>query len=126
MGVGFSFIRASVSVALVSLAAACATLESRARDALDDPGIEGTRWGLVVTTMDGRELIAIRPDERFMPASNTKLFTVAAAFHRLGDVTRPDPAMGASVRVTPRPDGPPRPRHRRAPAAPGPERRSAI
>ncbi len=65
------------------------------------------RWGLVVMTLDGRELVAIRADERFMPASNTKLFPVAAAFHRLGDVTHPDPSMGASVRIEPRPGGSP-------------------
>ena len=105
MGVLLSAL-AAVSIALVSLRRLAPRWMPRARCARR-PGLEGTRWGLVVMTMDGRELIAIRPDERFMPASNTKLFTVAAAFHRLGDMTQPDPAMGASVRVTPRPDGPP-------------------
>ena len=57
---------------------ACSTLGDRTSEALHAPGLEGTRWGLVVMTMDGRELIAIRPDERFTPASNTKLFTAAA------------------------------------------------
>ncbi|RYD92521.1 MAG: D-alanyl-D-alanine carboxypeptidase/D-alanyl-D-alanine-endopeptidase [Sphingomonadales bacterium] len=55
--------------------------------------------------MAGEELIAIRPDERFTPASNTKIFTVAAAFHRLGDLTQPDPSMGTSVRVVKHEDG---------------------
>jgi D-alanyl-D-alanine carboxypeptidase/D-alanyl-D-alanine-endopeptidase (penicillin-binding protein 4) len=50
-------------------------------------------------TLDGKEIAAIRPDERFLPASNTKLFTAAAAFHRLGDMTRSDPSMGASLRL---------------------------
>ncbi len=93
---------------LVSLMlSACALLQDRVSRTLNAPEIEGTRWGLVVTTMDGRELIAIRPDERFTPASNTKLFTVAAAFHRLGDMSQPDPSMGASVRIEPRGDDPP-------------------
>lgn len=78
---------------------ACASLSDRARVQLDAPGLEGTRWGLVVMTLDGQEVAAIRPDERFLPASNTKLFTAAAAFHRLGDMTRSDPAMGASLRL---------------------------
>ncbi|HOZ27157.1 MAG TPA: D-alanyl-D-alanine carboxypeptidase/D-alanyl-D-alanine-endopeptidase [Hyphomonadaceae bacterium] len=86
---------------------ACSTLGDRTSEALHAPGLEGTRWGLVVMTMDGRELIAIRPDERFTPASNTKLFTAAAAFHRLGDLTMPDPSMGTSVRIVPRAEGPP-------------------
>ncbi|MDP3492686.1 MAG: D-alanyl-D-alanine carboxypeptidase/D-alanyl-D-alanine-endopeptidase [Hyphomonadaceae bacterium] len=81
---------------------ACSTLADRTSDALHAPGVQGVRWGLVVMTMDGRELIAIRPDERFTPASNTKIFTAAAAFHRLGDMTQPDPSMGTSVRVVPR------------------------
>jgi D-alanyl-D-alanine carboxypeptidase/D-alanyl-D-alanine-endopeptidase (penicillin-binding protein 4) len=77
----------------------CASLTDRARAGLEQPGLEGTRWGLVVTTLDGRELIAVNPDERFLPASNTKLFTVAAAFHTLGDMTQPDPARGTSLRL---------------------------
>lgn len=107
MGVGFPFIRAMLATALLVATASCATLESRTREALNAPGIEGTRWGLVVTTMDGRELVAIRPDERFLPASNTKLFTVAAAFHRIPNVEQPDPARGTSVWIEPRADGPP-------------------
>jgi serine-type D-Ala-D-Ala carboxypeptidase/endopeptidase (penicillin-binding protein 4) len=85
---------------------ACASLPKGASDALGSPDVAGTRFGLVVMTMDGRELVSIRPDERFLPASNTKLFTVAAAFHRLGDVSVPDPAAGASVQVVERGDPP--------------------
>lgn len=39
----------------------------------------GTRWGLVVEDAEGREIMAINPQGRFVPASNTKLFTTAAA-----------------------------------------------
>jgi D-alanyl-D-alanine carboxypeptidase/D-alanyl-D-alanine-endopeptidase (penicillin-binding protein 4) len=85
------------ALALLALSA-CASLSDRARESLDQPGLEGTRWGLVVMTMDGRELVSIRPDERFLPASNTKLFTTAAAFHRLGDMTQPDPNGGTWLR----------------------------
>ena len=58
-------------------------------------------------TLDGRELISIRPDERFLPASNTKMFTVAAAFHRLGDMSMPDPSRGTSLELVPNASGPP-------------------
>lgn len=92
---------------LVFLLSACASLSARTLETLQQPGLEGVRWGLVVTTLDGRELIAIRPDDRFLPASNTKLFTTAAAFHRLGDMTQSDPSMGASLRLVPHEDGPP-------------------
>ncbi len=39
----------------------------------------GTRFGLLVVDEQGREVVAIAPDQRFIPASNTKLFTTAAA-----------------------------------------------
>ena len=55
------------------------------------------RFGLVVADEDGRELVAISPDGRFMPASNTKLFTTAAAFAALSGLDRPDTAGGAAV-----------------------------
>lgn len=57
----------------------------------------GTRFGLVVTDETGRELVAINPDGRFMPASNTKIFTTAAAYATLTGIDQPDAAGGASV-----------------------------
>ena len=39
----------------------------------------GTRWGMVVADESGREIVAIDPEGRFMPASNTKIYTTAAA-----------------------------------------------
>ena len=57
----------------------------------------GVRFGLVVATEDGRELVAISPDGRFIPASNTKLATTAAAFATLPGLDQPDTAGGASV-----------------------------
>ena len=99
--------RVILSTLLLLTLSACASLTDRARENLDRPGLEGTRWGLVVTTLDGRELVTINPDERFLPASNTKLFTVAAAFHTLGDMTQPDPARGTSLRLITAEGGPP-------------------
>ena len=95
------------ALAFAALLSACASVQGDVDKILNVPELQGTRFGLVVMTMDGKELISIRPDERFVPASNTKLFTVAAAFHRLGNVSQPDPSMGASARIEPRGDGPP-------------------
>ena len=79
--------------------------------ALDNPSLQqrveqtlreaspGTRFGLVVATRDGEELVTIAPDERFVPASNTKIFTTAAAFATLPGIAGPDRTSGASVRL---------------------------
>lgn len=58
----------------------------------------GTRLGLLVVDAEGHELVAERADERFVPASNAKLFTAAAAFTTL-DTAAPDMAGGATVRL---------------------------
>lgn len=59
----------------------------------------GTRFGLVVTDAEGREIVAVNPDGRFMPASNTKMFTTAAAYAALAGLDRPDAAGGTAVRL---------------------------
>ena len=74
------------------------SLQQRVEARLAEAG-PGTRFGLVVATEDGRELIAIAPDARFIPASNTKMFTTAAAFATLAGLDRPDAKGGASVRL---------------------------
>ena len=63
----------------------------------------GTRIGLLVTDEAGRTLVSLRAAERFVPASNTKLFTTATAFATM-DVSTPDRTGGAGVRL----DGPAR------------------
>ena len=57
----------------------------------------GTRFGLLVVDDHGREVAAIRPDDRFIPASNTKLFTTAAAMALLQDRAEP----GVTIRLAP-------------------------
>ena len=57
--------------------------------------LKGTRIGLVVVDDTGHEMVAIRPDDRLVPASNTKMFTTAAAMAYLPDA----PDGGASVRL---------------------------
>lgn len=73
-------------------------LQQRVEAKLREAGA-GTRFGLVVTTEDGTELIAIAPDQRFIPASNTKMFTTAAGFATLPALEAPDANGGAAVRL---------------------------
>ncbi|MDX5985148.1 D-alanyl-D-alanine carboxypeptidase/D-alanyl-D-alanine endopeptidase [Sphingomonas echinoides] len=73
-------------------------LQSRVEDVLRSAS-PGTRFGLVVADETGTEIVAINPDQRFIPASNTKMFTTAAAFWSLGALDQPDEAGGAAVRI---------------------------
>ena len=59
----------------------------------------GTRFGLVVTDVEGNEIVAVNPEGRFIPASNTKMFTTAAAYASLTGLDQPDAAGGAAVRI---------------------------
>lgn len=59
----------------------------------------GTRFGLVVADDQGRAIVAINPDQRFIPASVTKIVTTAAAWATLTDLTLPDRSGGAAVRI---------------------------
>jgi D-alanyl-D-alanine carboxypeptidase/D-alanyl-D-alanine-endopeptidase (penicillin-binding protein 4) len=72
-------------------------LDPAVEEALESAG-PGTRIGLVVVDEEGREVVAVRPDERFVPASNTKMFTTAAAYALL-ETAGPDAEGGASVRL---------------------------
>jgi D-alanyl-D-alanine carboxypeptidase/D-alanyl-D-alanine-endopeptidase (penicillin-binding protein 4) len=53
----------------------------------------------VVSTLDGTEVLAINPDGRFVPASNTKLFTTLAAFELLPGIAQPDSEGATRVRL---------------------------
>jgi D-alanyl-D-alanine carboxypeptidase/D-alanyl-D-alanine-endopeptidase (penicillin-binding protein 4) len=75
-----------------------APLASRVTAVLAAQG-PGTRFGLVVTAEDGSELVAITPDARFVPASNTKIFTTAAAFETVATLDQPDRSGGATVHL---------------------------
>ena len=72
------------------------TLQQRVQARLGQAAT-GTRFGLVVVDDGGRELVAISPDDRFIPASNTKMFTTAAGFAFLPGLNDPDDAGGATV-----------------------------
>lgn len=62
----------------------------------------GTRWGLVVVDDTGREIVSIDPDDRFIPASNTKIFTTAATMWAIDQGRLPEQGNGgARVRLEP-------------------------
>ena len=66
-------------------------------------GPAGSRFGLLVTTLDGEILLSIAPDQRFIPASNTKMFTTAIAYAELPLLQRT--AKGTGVRLETGADG---------------------
>jgi len=82
------------------------TLQSRVEAKLAEAG-PGTRFGLVVATDDGRELVSIAPEGRFVPASTTKMFTIAAVFADLPGIEEPDAAGGARILLERRGAAPP-------------------
>jgi D-alanyl-D-alanine carboxypeptidase/D-alanyl-D-alanine-endopeptidase (penicillin-binding protein 4) len=75
-------------------------LQARVEAVLAEAG-PGTRFGLVVAGEEGRELVAIAPEGRFVPASVTKMFTIAAAFATLPALEVPDAAGGTAIRLDP-------------------------
>ena len=103
--------QAQASVAATAQASAL-TLPERVAAALAG-GAGGARYGLVVAAADGHELIAISPTGRFVPASNTKIVTTAAAMailvppHAPGAPDPPDTAGGTAVGLRARRGGPP-------------------
>jgi len=62
---------------------------------------KGTRFGLLVADENGREIVALNPDQRFIPASTTKLFTTAAAYALLPGMDQPDTSGGTQVWLEP-------------------------
>ena len=66
-------------LAALATPVAAQSLQQRVETVLAEGG-PGLRFGVLVTDPDGREIVAVAPDNRFIPASNTKLFTTAAAF----------------------------------------------
>ena len=66
---------------------------------------KGTRFGLLVVDETGKVIVSINPDQRFIPASNTKMFTTAAAMALLPTVDRPYKDGGTEVYLVPAKQG---------------------
>lgn len=96
--------RALLAVCLILPAPALAgepSLQARVEAELAAKAPAGTRFGLLVLDEAGREIVAINPDARFIPASNTKLFTTAAAYAALPGMNLPDTTSGTQVALAP-------------------------
>lgn len=86
------FRKAAFLLVLVLLLAAAApafaksdSLAKKIDKLLADPEVARGFWGLeVVSLKTGKTLYSLNPDKLFTPASNTKLFTTAAAFAYIG------------------------------------------
>lgn len=66
---------------------------------------QGTRFGLLVVDEAGKVVVSVNPDQRFIPASNTKMFTTAAAYALLPGMDQPDVDGGTHVALRPRKGG---------------------
>jgi serine-type D-Ala-D-Ala carboxypeptidase/endopeptidase (penicillin-binding protein 4) len=55
---------------------------------LNQANLADARWGVLIRTMDGREVYGRDVRQTFMPASNMKLYTTAAALDQLGPGAR--------------------------------------
>lgn len=99
-------LKAALGAALIGLSACTTTPAEPPRPApFAETEVAAVRWGAIVMTLDGREVFSLNADERFIPASNTKVFTSAAAFHYLSGLDVPDPAAGTSLWLAPRGEG---------------------
>ncbi|MEM1149514.1 MAG: D-alanyl-D-alanine carboxypeptidase/D-alanyl-D-alanine-endopeptidase [Pseudomonadota bacterium] len=98
-------LRRFVTLALVAALTPMATQGQQAQPAIVFPGLEGLRYGLSVTDLQGNVLLAHRANERFMPASNAKLFVTAAALASEAELTALAPAL--RVYLVHGPEGPP-------------------
>ena len=105
--------RLAAALGLGLVLAACATApappaqtSAEIPQALEASG-EGSRFGVMAATLGGKVVRASRADERFIPASNTKLFTAAAAFRLLPDLRKSQPELGTTLHLVPEPDGKP-------------------
>jgi D-alanyl-D-alanine carboxypeptidase/D-alanyl-D-alanine-endopeptidase (penicillin-binding protein 4) len=61
------------------LAAQTPTLTTQIAAITTEPAVSRAHWGVMVTAMDGTPIVALNEGQLFQPASNTKLFTTAAA-----------------------------------------------
>ena len=79
---------AVIFVVLVAISAPAAddhALDARIDKILSNPDVARGFWGVEVVSLDsGKTIYARNADKLFTPASNTKLFTTAAAFALLG------------------------------------------
>ena len=85
------------SGALTLVLGACASVQPAALSPLDDPSLAGAQWGIAVARLDGAPLLMKDANQRFLPASNVKIFTTAAAIARLAPLEKWSPGTRAHL-----------------------------
>jgi len=68
---------------------------------------QGVRWGVVISTRDGKVLFSRNATGRFIPASNAKLFTTAAAMADLAELERDEATHPTALLLAPHAHGAP-------------------
>lgn len=97
-----------VGIAIALLATGCqSAVHSDVEAALYNPEQAGIRWGLLVADINGDELLAIRADDRFTPASNVKVITSMATYHHMSAVQGDAINPGTTVFLEPSEGGEP-------------------
>jgi D-alanyl-D-alanine carboxypeptidase/D-alanyl-D-alanine-endopeptidase (penicillin-binding protein 4) len=81
---------------ITSKPATLAELQARIVALLDQPKFAAARWGVRIVTPEGKVIFERDADKSFMPASNMKLYTSAAAL----DIFGPDFKIRTSVYAT--------------------------
>ncbi len=64
---------------------ACTTLGQQIAAMIAEPAVSRAHWGVMVSGIDGTPIYSLNEAQFFQPASNTKLFTTAAAMALLGN-----------------------------------------
>lgn len=98
--------RFAFALCLTVFVSACATLPPPhstldLESVLNPSELEGIRWGIIVSDMQGQVLVEKNADQRFLPASNTKLVTTAAGFHWKETLDDMAPELSTRVIATP-------------------------
>lgn len=91
-------------VAASFMASACSTLPANVESALSNPEQAGTRWGILVVDEAGQAVYQRRADERFLPASNTKIVSSMAGYH-FADAIAERASPGTKLFLVSDPDG---------------------
>ena len=96
--------RVAVRTAILTVATVSAHAQDLGKGEAQSP-LAGFRHGISVTDLAGNVLVAHRADERFVPASNAKLFVTAAALALEAELSAQQP--GLRVVSEPAESGPP-------------------